>query len=340
MKTKLVVHIGQGKTGSTAIQTALRSNQDALLAQGVHYLGHLLENAQNVPKLPWQHVVGSEMLLHQMPEDVAKADIIAVLTEELTRLSDLGAPFAIWSNEALFERRFAVGPALATLREAGWPVQVVLYIRRHDGWAQSAYAQWGIKHKAYSGPVKPFREWIADRPVRLGNRLDFWDGLLDDDLEIINFNEITDAAGDFFARLGIEDIQTHRAYETPSAEVLAAWAVYNSRFEQPMAPESFMRFLNAANLLHQPAPKVPCPSDLLPTTEDLAAVLEDAAEDIGETNAYLADRGQPIFDTSEAIKAKQPPTEWDTTKLLLAMLSSQQEQLTRLRKRVDKLQGS
>ena len=54
----------------------------------------------------------------------------------------------IWSNETFLGNDAIVFPAVQRLTEAGvGALRIVAYVRRPDAWAQSAYLQWGIKHK-------------------------------------------------------------------------------------------------------------------------------------------------------------------------------------------------
>lgn len=336
--TRLIVHIGQGKTGSTSIQHALNSNLDALKSQGIHYLGHMLENGGTKQKQSWQHPGGVWQLLHQMPDETVTDQVAKVLGETLDHLSETGTKVAVWSNEALFQRRLGVAPALVKLRAAGRPISVVAYLRRHDSWAQSAYAQWGIKHKTNTGPVRSFRDWIIDNPVRFAEPLDYWNQQLGQDFQIVNFDKTDNVTEDFLSRIGATGIAAHRVYETPSTDVLSAWAVHNSRFPTETLPGSFMRILNASGVLNEPAPDVADPKDLLPSADDLADVLTDASEDFDRVNALLAKKGQPQFDKAAPAKPKAAPTDWEMTKLLMTMVSSQQEQIIRLRKRVEVLE--
>ena len=337
-KTKLIVHIGQGKTGSTAIQHTLRERSDELKNQGIHYLGHMLEHAgADVPK-HWQDVGGIQRLLYDMADEDVTDEVFGVLSAALERLNDAGIHTAIWSNEALFQRSRGVGPALAKLRDAGWSVDIIVYLRRHDKWAQSAYAQWGIKHKFYDGPALSFRDWLKLRPVHFAGELEYWHKTHGAFLTPVNFDEIDDVVADFSLRIGAKVMSAERIYETPTNDILAAWAVHNSRFENETLPGSYMRILNAVNLLHQPVANVPEPEKLFPNDDDLQHVLTVAEGDIERVNAILRENGVSEFTDKTGVKAKAPPSEWDMIKMLITMTSSQQEQIIRLRKRIEDLE--
>ncbi len=37
-----------------------------------------------------------------------------------------------------------------------------------------AYAQWGLKHKTYAGPLQPFERWIETKTATFATRLRPW----------------------------------------------------------------------------------------------------------------------------------------------------------------------
>ena len=336
--TTLIVHIGQGKTGSTAIQRALEAGRERLLEQGVAYLGRMLEYCGTSDPRAWQTPDGAVGLLHRMDHTRAEAEIGRVLGAELARLSARGIHTAIWSNEALFARHHGAAPALAALRGEGHPVKAVAYLRRHDRWAKSAYAQWGIRHKSYSGPVMPFADWVAARPVRFAEPLGVWNGAMGADLILRNFDDVDDVVADFAALAGIAGLDPIRSYETPPPAVLIAWALYNSLRDDEVTPDRFARLLNATGLLAGPPPALPEARDLLPSDADLAAVLQASAEDIAKVNTLLAERGVAPFDSAAPANGVTPPDDWEMMQLMMAMVFSLQDQVLRLRRRLNELE--
>lgn len=85
-KTKLIVHIGAGKTGSTSIQSTLRENQKVLAENGCKYLGMMLEKAQPRSSYDWQQPSGSPMFFSLTP-DLASMQLYDLLKSELLELS-------------------------------------------------------------------------------------------------------------------------------------------------------------------------------------------------------------------------------------------------------------
>src|SRR5690606_31413953 len=240
--------------------------------------------------------------------------------------------------EALFHRRAAAAAALGHLRDSGVPLTLVVYLRRHDRRARSAYAQWGIRDKTYAGPVKGFRDWITENPVAYSHVLSFWEGRFGDALNPRNYDAIEDVVPDFLALAGVEGLAGQRRFQTPPSPVLLAWAVNNSRTADPVGFGDFQRLLAASGLDQAPADGVlPSPADLLPADDDLAAVLAGAAADLAAVNAALERHGQPAFDGAPA-KGMEPPDDWQMLQLTLAMVLSLQRQVLNLRRRIAELE--
>lgn len=334
----LIVHIGHGKTGSTSIQRTLERSRDPLAENGTAYLGRMLECAEVANPRPWQNEDGAELLLHRMSDDAVADEVTEVLSEALQTLGDAGMVRAVWSNEALFARRRGVGRALSRLVEAGTEVSVVLYLRRHDRWAKSAYAQWGIRHKSYPGPVLSFDDWIKANPVRFAHMLEFWDNTHGSRLMLRNFDRTADVVADFLEITGIGGAEPVRVHETPSSRDLLSWAVYNSREAGEVTPERYARLLNAAARPGAVPPDAPPPKDLFPSTASLAAVLEDARDDLASVNAVFERLGVDGFSGDDPVSGMKPPGDWDVLQHLMSTILSCQEQILQLRRRVSELE--
>ena len=62
MKRTLVIHIGTGKTGTSAIQGFLAKNAGPLRELGVHSWGRFLEDAFTPAAFAWQRVDGGRIV--------------------------------------------------------------------------------------------------------------------------------------------------------------------------------------------------------------------------------------------------------------------------------------
>ena len=187
MKRPLTLHIGLSKTGSSSIQHVLAGQRAALLAQGVYlarspgWANHALLPAAVVDdtKVLWgYHPATWEGLsppvriarfreefaaeMSGLADDVARVVITAeqlggVLREpgEVARLAELLAPY--------FD-----------------PVQVVVYIRRQDQHAASAYTEW-LRSGTMRDPGLPAGGVEKHPEYDYGGLLDRWAGVFGQD---------------------------------------------------------------------------------------------------------------------------------------------------------------
>ncbi|MEN8837884.1 MAG: hypothetical protein ABF243_12225 [Celeribacter marinus] len=144
MSKKLTIHVGMGKTGTSALQQFLLKEIGFLKRSGIHYLGRFLE-----------HIDGFEGLTG--PGELNTPAALAVGLAELeTFAATSEASHFILSNEVLAQARnaqdtSAVIGAYAKETEVFSEVEIVLVFRRQDEWIESAYRQWGLKHKLHTG---------------------------------------------------------------------------------------------------------------------------------------------------------------------------------------------
>ena len=331
----LYVFAGPGKTGSTAVQVACGRNQDKLLAQGAAYLGIMLELARNTPPRDWQSPAWAFRVLNFMPPEEARQELVEVLSDELARLHATGITKAFWCNEALFERWEVATSVLQTLSDMGVRVNVILRLRRHDAWAVSAYAQWGICHKSYEGPIKRFAQWIDERQPGYSDSLAVWEKVLGDRVTLRNYDTAGDAVADVMDWLGVTGIPTRRSQVAPDGPLLYAWAAFNGQYETevlPMAYDHIIRDLLPSPRTHQ---TIPSPDDLMPSEADLAAARPAWQADIDKVNARLKAHGQPSLNLDAPLNLKSGVDSWEMVQFLIHAINSLQTQVTDLRKRLD-----
>jgi hypothetical protein len=146
---KLIVHIGAGKCGSSAIQEYLKLNAPALRARGVLVPGGDLA--------PGDPVLGSQIaFFNQLLSDTEAAHIshqptradattivmsrLSVLRDEMQRdrLHTMILSAENLSNEAAFSHLLAHAKAL-------FDIHIVAYIRRQDEYLSSSWGQWYCK---------------------------------------------------------------------------------------------------------------------------------------------------------------------------------------------------
>lgn len=258
MTRTLVVHIGIGKTGSTAIQNTLAKSEDSLVSNSVQYWGLNLESLET-PKsewFPWQQKTGTAHLQH-LAKQQACNQVEAALRKALDHLPENGT--AIWSNEGIYELPEIILPvAEKLLDERIVTIRVIACVRSLSHWLTSAYRQWGVRYKTLPGRLPTFLAWAIERDsfLRFCSKLGIWDQRLGERLELINYDSSYDIVSTFLSRLdcwpqGCPLVPTTRDYTTPSATQPALWALVNDQRDQPVAPTAIQRLLQSSGLLQR-----------------------------------------------------------------------------------------
>jgi hypothetical protein len=150
--SKLILHVGAHKTGTTSVQHSLWLNRELLAKHGVIYpdigpgRGHAALTAiwRAVPRLPngFFATKGPEQILGELAEQHRDGDETLVLSSEA--FSHLGE----------------AGVDMADLRhrvEGFDEIRVVCVLREQLGWMQSLYLQ-----VAKQKPIAPFREYFKN----------------------------------------------------------------------------------------------------------------------------------------------------------------------------------
>ena len=335
---KLIVHIGAGKTGSSSIQATLGANEALLDAAGIKYLGLMLEHASQKHDVDWQYKSGSPRFFKLEPAQAVQ-ECYALLRAELESLANTAIHTAVWSNEWIWERGAHILPALEKLKDDGYLVEIICYVRRHDKWIQSAYAQWGIKHKSYPGPIRPFRQWRKGRNFEFYPTLKTWQQAFPGAFVLFNYDAVGNVVAHFNGVIGAPEMQNSDDNITPSAEVLAAWAVFNARYTNEVVADSFVSFLRRTGSLDQDALALPELVELLPQQNDLEELRREFSEDRALVNSILAQQGQPELAADEVRVTASQIDPWKMNQLLMRTVFSMHEQLVSLENRVRKLEG-
>ena len=341
MMVKLVVHIGHGKTGSSSIQRSLLEATKQLELQGIKYLGLMLEHARNASRPVWQVRTGSDRFFDQTIATQANQELSTVLEEELKQLTDQGVATAIWSNEWLLERPNHTLPALKGLRDKGFEIEFQCYVRRHDKWAQSAYTQWGLKHKSYTGPILDFPDWLmvfGERQFQFSPSLSIWDEAFGDRLSVFNFDSAGDVVQHFLQANGIFNIPSLNENVSADPIFVAAQTVFNSRKAAPVLPLAFETILKTTERGDENRVFLPTLDKLMPTTEILERLVKDRAEDISQINTLLIRSGEPPLSFETPPKKVQHPTPWEMDQFILKLLFAYAEEAGVMRGQIAALQ--
>lgn len=334
---KLIVHIGHGKTGSSSIQQCLSDARSILDKQGVKYLGLMLEHADTEQKRDWQRNSGSDIFFYKTSTEAAVEDVYQILCQELQQLSDRGFQKVIWSNEWILQRPGRVLPALQKIVLSGFDVEVQAFVRRHDKWVTSAYTQWGLRDKTYTGPLLSFEGWFArsDKSnTEFARYIEPWDQAFPGRFRLMNFDAAGDAVQHFMEVNGIEGMPTVNDNASPSVELLALQAVFNSRKRGPIPPQAFEAVLKFSDRSDENRSVIPTLDQLMPSAVLLKALVEERAEDIARIDALLAKSGEPPLSFEDDPKQVRHPSPWEIDQRILKLVYALIEETGQLRSQI------
>lgn len=167
---KLILHIGQPKTGSTAIQQTLNRNRRILID---HYqILYPNFHANNFDERGYSnHANFFRSFILNNQKDL----IIQVLKEckEFCIANDINQ--LIISSEGFFEQSWVPKFFRQVKDEVFEEICIVLYLRRQDFWVESAWKQWGIKDQKY----KAIQDFIQNRRMNWYHSISKWLELFD-----------------------------------------------------------------------------------------------------------------------------------------------------------------
>ncbi|MCK0141037.1 hypothetical protein [Aliiroseovarius sp. F20344] len=251
---KLILHVGLGKTGTTAFQDAIRESSEPLKEAGYLCAGPRLKFA--VPKdeeLEAQYLAGEA-------EHLAKA--LRSLEKVAANSPDIST--IVWSNETM-----GMAPDLPAVVDViaqfidetsvFEALEVAICFRRQDEWAESAYRQWSLKHKMMQprGIESP-EAWLE----RSWQSMDYlgqyqaWAKLGADRIRVMTYDEMREAGGSvpfLCTAFGLpvdlitEDIHGKKHVSLGPAQSYLN-ALFNSSYDGPVRPIEFAGVFEACEL--------------------------------------------------------------------------------------------
>ncbi|MFN8683781.1 polysaccharide biosynthesis protein (plasmid) [Paracoccus versutus] len=325
----LILHIGMGKTGSSAIQAALAASAERLAAQGAEYLGMWFDMLD--PR--FRGVLNQDQFFSLPAEEMTRfADVLIDVLQ--VRLAG-GIQSFIISNEALSGKAWQLKPMIDRLRERGISVRAIGYARDPAAWLPSAYVQWGVRDKVEPGPVQPYAV-KARKLVHWYSGLLHWHRQLGDILEVRSYDAAADIVSDFSEAIGFEiDVPDKRVLERGEDAEIVLRALFNNRFAQHVLPAAF----NQAVL----------PSlATVPKLEDVMKASFDYSETdlIVREQAALFDQFAATFGYDLRTFTNTPPTIPEISVLrnrlldaLLEVTLDQAQRIRRLERRINHLEA-
>jgi len=231
---KLYLHIGLGKTGSSALQSWLSLNAEALARQGIDY-------ADTVPEVKYgESLSGNGSILHQACVDLDFDEVQRLLTS--TYFFTPGNDIAVISCE-LFQgaRPAAIARLSQICRDNGIDVTVVAYVRSAYEGLYSTYMQF-VKRSNYT---HSFGEHESDTTLEV--QMSYLRRYLDvfgDKMVVLNYDEAKkDIYASFASVVGIDGgslkklkVKVNRSLTMQEADVLRRInALHHGDFSTPVS---------------------------------------------------------------------------------------------------------
>jgi len=148
MKSPIFLHIGQGKTGTSAIQAALARNHDALKARGLLYPEH-----GSFAQARAGQVTSGNL----DPENWFEGQVMPAVR------AAPGHPAYLFSNEHLLYRMDEFFERVGRYRD-DYRFEIILFVRNPIESLASTYQQ-AVKRGGYAGSIRAFAEHEAVTPL-------------------------------------------------------------------------------------------------------------------------------------------------------------------------------
>ena len=211
---QLYLHVGQHKTGTSALQKFLQINEKVLSQYGILYPkeGRNLSGAHHRFFMPTQipsNIYSLENNVDMLIQKERDEKIVLMSTESLSKVRDL-------SN-------------LQVLRRVAAKIKIIIYLRRQDTYFESAYSQ--MVKKEHTGDI---RDLIRKGAVNYRKICEHWASFFGKENIIVKPYECQqfvnhDLFADFLSIFGIDKISEFTIPQSNHNPSLSAEAIYFKR---------------------------------------------------------------------------------------------------------------
>ena len=206
---RLIAYVGPSKTGSTSLAASLRRSRVVLETAGAQYWGATLDLAP-VVGYDWQRHQPAERLLEAYADDDHfRSQFVDAVQQGFEAGAKAGIAHAILVNDSWMDGRWrdrAIDILQAVAEELSVTVVVVAYVRAPSAYAQSAYAQWELKHKVHPGPIRPWPDGAERYILRFAEHMEAFDRAFGKRFLLRNYEAIDDIVEDFLEAVGLEHV--------------------------------------------------------------------------------------------------------------------------------------
>lgn len=333
----LVLHVGMGKAGSTAIQDALRRAAARLRQDGVFCCDHWLL----APTMGPHGFAVADEFIGLLNDDAAAFAARLARIFAAANPAFAGCRTIVWSNETLADKWDAVGRFAAGVTTAARRATIVICLRHQRDWLLAAYLQWGVKDKMAPGRVMSFEQFVRENAGRLDYAalIGHWQRGADPAAVIpLPYDPAADVVAAFAAAAGLGSLlagPASRVNATAGYTAHALMKILNDQYPAPHLAEDLAELLAEAGLLGREFHAVdPCLIDL-PDAE-----LERIADEFDARNAPL----RPAFGIAiprapltglHGRRAMTHPLNTDLIAVLLELILHQRREMQALRQQLE-----
>lgn len=165
---RLIIHAGTHKTGTTSIQNVLTAHREDLAKQGILYPDHtpFLDGSRKAHHSFAQALVGidepkrsaADQFIEHIKQTAGPNDVVILSSESIYRHVCDTSNFKDLPQKDYWEYRLCYLERLRDAVEDTNP-EILLYLRSHDTFAESAYKEW-IINKSHTD--LSFFDWIEE----------------------------------------------------------------------------------------------------------------------------------------------------------------------------------